>query len=192
MVFSAKVVENRGVGKLMLQIGVIGFVFIIVSLLIPSLQSITPFFAVALLFIIIIIAIINKGDVSSYKMVDDLIVFGDGMQICKIIFLYNEITNLHFEFQSYHDAIDYRLAKTHELQSFGIGNNLSFIYRNQKFRYQFYLQSRQHYVQFVQMLEQLYYNKISFEEKNLKGKTFLMRNVNDDQLQSLKKHYHFD
>lgn len=192
MLFRAKIVEDHGVGKLLLRLGGIGFIFILISLAIPSLQSISPFFAIALLLTVFITAIIYKGDLSSYKMVNDIFVYVDGMQICRIQFPYTELSKLQFEFQSYQNATDYRVAKTGEPQSFGIGNNLSFIYRNQKFSYQFYLQSRQHYVQFVQMLEQLYNHKISFEEKNLKGKTFLMRNVNDDQLQSLKKHYQYD
>ncbi len=191
MLFTAKVVEDRSVGKMLLRIGCIGFAFMIVCLLIPSLQGIASFFGISTLLVIIITAIIYRGNIASYQLVNDLLVFEDGMQICRILFPYKELTQLCFEFQSYQHEADYRTARTNESQSFGIGNNLSFIYRNQKFRYQFYLQNHQHYVQFVQMLEQLYEHRISFGERNLKGKTFLMRNVNDEQLQSLKSHYHY-
>lgn len=191
MLFTAKVVEDRSVGKILLRVGGIGFAFVIVCLVIPSLQPIAPFFALSTLLIVIVTAIIYRGNIASYELVNDLFVFEDGMQICRILFPYNEITQLSFEFQSYQHETDYRLARTNEPQSFGIGNNLSFTYRNQKFKYQFYLQNRQHYIQFVQMLEQLYEHQVSFGERNLKGKTFLMRNVNDQQLQSLKSHYHY-
>ena len=191
MLFNAKVVEDRNAGKILLRVGGIGFFFVIVSLVIPTFQSIAPFFAISTLLIVTVTAIIYRGDVASYEMVNDLFVFEDGMQICRILFPYKELTQLNFEFQSYQHETDYRVARTNEAQSFGIGNSLSFMYRNQKFRYQFYLQNHQHYVQFVQMLEQLYEHKINFGERNLKGKTFLMRNVNDEQLQSLKSHYHY-
>lgn len=191
MLFNAKVVEDRNAGKMLLRVGGIGFAFVIVALVIPSLQIIAPFIAITTLLIVIVTAIIYRGDIASYEMVNDLFVFEDGMQICRFLFPYSELTKLSFEFQSYQKNVDYRQARTHELQSFGIGNNLSFVYRNQKFKYQFYLQSHQHYVQFVEMLEQLYDHRINFDERNLKGKTFLMRNVNDEQLQSLKSHYHY-
>ncbi len=192
MLFSAKLVEDRPAGKIMIGIAVTGIAFIFIAILIPELNDLVPFFFTTLLVSVGVTAIVAGGDLSNYKLVNDLQVFPDGMQISNIIFPFKEISDLIFEFQSYQEVeavYNNQGQKTKGYKSFGLGNNLSFMYKNQRFHYQFHLQSRKHYIVFVKMLEVLYENNIQFSEKNLDGPTFLMRNVDEDQLQLLKLQY---
>jgi hypothetical protein len=191
MLFSAKVMEDRAAGKIMIAASFVGVVFILLGMLLPSLNDTVPFFIVGMVVFVVVMSILFKGDLSSYRLANDLYIYVDGMQISKLIFPFAELSELKFEFQSYQENDNYRTQPKRTRQSYGLGNNLSFTYKNQHFHYQFFLQSRQHYVSFVQMLEQLYEHGIGFSETNLKGKTFLMQNVNEEQLVLLKRRYHY-
>jgi hypothetical protein len=182
-------VEDQPAGKLMIRVAVVGVIFIFLGMLLPSLQDIVPLFIVGLVLSIIVMAIITKGDLSSYKIVNDIHVFVDGMRIKQLVFPFDEVSKLSFEFQSYHEAETYHNRGKRGQKSYGLGNGLSFRYRQQNFTYQFYLQSPQHYKAFVNMLEILYENNIPFSENNLHGPTYLMQNVNNDQLALIRRQY---
>ena len=189
MLFTAKLVEDRPAGKIMIGVAATGIAFIFISILIPELNDLVPFFFTTLLISVGVMAIIAKGDLSNYKLINDFTVFVDGMQISQLVFPFQELSELSFEFQSYQEVEEIYNGGRRGYKSYGLGNNLSFNYRNQAFHYQFYLQSRQHYVAFVRMLEVLYEHQVSFSEKNLQGATFLMRNVDAEQLQLLQRQY---
>ena len=191
MLFASKVVEDNAAGITMIRIGIIGIVFIIVSLLIPTLNGITPFFVAALVLSVVVAAIVYKGDLSSYKMEKNIYVFEEEMQISGFVFPLNELTKLKFSMGSYSNMNALGLGESEEKKNeYGTENDVSFHYKSQDFKYQFYLKNEKHFHQFINMLEQLYLNKVRFEEKNFKGKTFLMRNVNEEQYRVLIRKYY--
>ena len=192
MLFTAKVVEMNTTGVMLIKVGVVVFVFVAISLFTPSLAFLVPFFLLAMLALIIITAVVTKGNLSSYILENDLIVFDTEMQICHLIFPMNEIRNLQFEFKSFNGMIYPTYETETDLansQNYGLENIISFLYKKQRFEYRFYIQSQQHFYSFVQMLEQLYVCHVTFKERNWKGHTFLMQNVNAKQYQQLMRKY---
>jgi len=190
MLFASKVVEDNTAGITMTRIGIIGIIFIMVSLLIPTFNALTPFFVAGLILSVIIAAIVYRGDLSSYKMEKDIFIFDEEMQISGFVFPLEELSKLEFSMGSYSNMNALGLGESEQKKNeYGISNNVSFHYKSQDFNYQFYLKNQQHFHQFINMLEQLYLNRIHFKEKNFKGKTFLMRNVNDEQYKVLTRKY---
>ena len=192
MLFAAKVVEKGVIGLTIITVGVITFIFIIPTMIIPSLEYLTPFFLAALILFVIVAAVVFKGDVSSYKLENDLYIFDSEIQICHIVFPMDEVQELKFSFRSFYGMIfpgyDTEPDPAYS-RSYGLDNRISFKYKNQHFNYKFYIHSQQHFFQFRDMLEQLYIQQVVFEENNYQGKTFMMHNVNDAELRILQRKY---
>ncbi|MEO7313465.1 MAG: hypothetical protein ABIX01_23990 [Chitinophagaceae bacterium] len=189
MLFAAKVVERNASGAMLIRVGFVTLTFVLVSMSVPSLSFLAPFFFVTMLLLIIITGIVTRGNLSSYKMENDLYVFDSELQICHLVFPMAEVKELQFSFDSYNGMTSNTNRTGNDSNSFGLGNRLSFRYKKQFFEYDFYVQSQQHYHHFVQMLDMLYIGHINFEERNGKGKTFMMHNVTDEQYQKLKSKY---
>jgi len=192
MLFAAKVVEPNANGTMLIKVGVVALVFIVITLIVPSLGFLAPFFLLAVLLLVIITAIVTKGNLSSYKLENDLVVFDSEMQICHIVFPMDEVTGLKFEFKSFNGMIYPTYNTETDLansRDYGLDNRISFRYKKQYFEYKFYVQSQQHFFNFVQILEKLYESHVPFEEQNWKGKTFMMQNVNELQYEKLIRKY---
>jgi len=190
MLFAAKVVEPNANGVLLFRLAMIAAVFIIVSMSVESLNFLAPFFLAAALLMLIISAIFSKSDLSSYKLEKNLIIFDDEMQISGFVFPVKELSKIHFVYRTYCNLDEYTPKRNKlEKNDLGLNNELSFVYKKQQFNYDFYIQSYNHYLNFVNMLEQLYLYQVSFTEENYYGKTFMMRNVDDVAYEQLKRKY---
>ncbi|MES2776634.1 MAG: hypothetical protein V4722_20825 [Bacteroidota bacterium] len=192
MLFATKLVESNATGMMLIKVSVLAMIFMFICLLLPTLSFLAPFFLVFLLILIIGTAIFTKGNLSSYKLENDLVVFDTEIQISQIVFPMDELKELKFYFMSF-NGMRFPTYETEtdigSSRNYGLENRISFRYKKQKFDYKFYVQSQQHFHSFVQMLEQLYVSHINFGEQNWKGKTFLMQNVTEEQYQHLMRKY---
>jgi|GEM_PF-1769824 len=185
MLFITKVVSFSHKNVNIKLLALLGFFIFELSLFVQSLQVYSGYVLVVLMSGIVLSAIFSKNSLAPFDLKDDMVVYEDQIVISNIIFPFTEITNLDFSFVAFQGMSEYSYAAdadasskpTSGIRCHGIDNVVSFRYKNQRFHYRFYVQSRKHFLQFVSMLEQFYALHIDFTESNTHGKTFGMSNV---------------
>lgn len=175
----------------------IEFLPLIICLFTPSLAQYTHYVFLAIIFTPAFGFLLNKGELSVYKLDKDFIVYEKHFEVETFIFDFKEIKNLIFHFESFQNMYpncyetdpDAGLKRTAGSRIYGLANTIAFSYKSQMFNYRFYVQNQAHFFEFVQMLEYLYISHINFNEENWYGKTFLMQNVNAAEYDNLLAKY---
>jgi hypothetical protein len=193
--FSAKVV---GINNYLLSIMLFAFIGGCIVLLLIMLTPIDGQLACYIFLVIILLTVVavlfSKNGLSIKTSNEKFFVYEDHLEIGQLIFPFIELADLEFSFTSFVRMKKHAYEPNPEADyendvEDGTNNSVSFLYRNQTYNYSFLVESQQRFFVFVQMLEQLYMNQINFLEKNWYGKTFMMRNVTDEQYQELKQAY---
>jgi len=198
MLFATEVVSVNNKNVTVQLVVLFGFLAFMISLLVKSLQAYSGYIILAVVVSAVLTVGLSKDSLEAYTLEDEFFVNEDHLIVSNLVFPFSEIADLDFHFKafrnmrqhSYDTDPDVNVSAARGTDVYGVSNIVSFQYKKQTFRYQFYVQNHAHFLQFVAMLEQLYVLQVNFTESNWNGKTFMMGNVNAHQYHEKKSMYH--
>ena len=180
MLFITKIVSFSRRNVHIKLLALLGFVIFEISLFVVEFQVYSGYILAVLMSSIVMAAIFSKNSLAPYSLEKDMVVYEDRFVISNIIFPFQEIKNLDFHFvafkgmsaSSYYADSEADVKITSGTRVHGIENVVSFQYKNQHFAYQFYVNGRKHFLQFISMLKQFHALHINFTENNGLWKTW--------------------
>ena len=157
---------------------------------IPSLSDDIPYVFGTGIGIVIIGAIIARGDVRNYGLsADDLLVSPEGISIGAVFYPLRMVSDLDFNVEAYNGMYVNDGAMVSGSKSDGMTNELSFVAGGQRVKCGFYLESMEHVQQLGLLFDALYQRHIPFVEHNRNTRTYMLKVLNERELEEFKRRY---
>lgn len=157
---------------------------------IPSMSDYIPYVFGGGIGVVVIGAFIARGDVRSYELSsEDLIVSMEGISVGSVHYPMRMISNMDFNAEAYDGLYVNDGAMVSGSNSDGMTNELSFDAGGQKVKCGFYLQSKQHVQQLGLLFDAFYQRHIPFVERNRNTRTYMLKVMNERELEEFKKQY---
>lgn len=157
---------------------------------IPSLNDDIPYVFGTGIGIVILGALIARGDVRNYGLSSDHLVVGpDGITVGPVFYPLRMVTALDFNVEGYNGMYVNDGAMVSGSSSDGMTNELSFVVGGQRVKCGFYLESMEHVVQLGLLFDEFYQRRIPFVEHNRGTRTYLLKVLNERELEEFKKRY---
>ena len=156
---------------------------------IPSLNSYYPYVFGVGIGIVIIGAVIARGDVRSYGLSEEeLIVSTAGIKVGGIFYPMKMVKNMDFNVEAYDGLYVNDGAMVSGSNSDGMTNDLKFESGGAVIKCGFYL-SRQHVQLLAGVFDEFYQLHIPFVERNRSNRTYMLRILNERELEEFKRKY---
>jgi hypothetical protein len=140
--------------------------------------------------VVVIGAIIARGDVRSYGMSeDDLVVNASGITVGAIHYPLRLVSQINFNVEAYNGMYVNDGAMVSGSFSDGMTNLLSFESGGAKVDCGFYLASKEHVQQLGLLFSEFYERRIPFVERNRSTRTYLFKVLNERELEEFKRKY---
>jgi hypothetical protein len=157
---------------------------------IPSLNDDIPYVFGTGIGIVIIGAIIARGDVRNYGLSpDDLAVSPEGIAIGPVFYPLRMVSDLDFNVEAYNGLYVNDGAMVSGSKSDGMTNELSFVAGGQRVKCGFYLESKEHVQQLGLLFDALYKRHVPFVEHNRNTRTYMLKVLNERELEEFKRRY---
>jgi len=157
---------------------------------IPGMNEYIPWVFGGGIAIVVIGAVIARGDVSTYGLSDDLLTVSSiGIMIGTEQYSLNQIHNLDFNVEAYAGMYVNDGAMVSGQNSDGMTNELSFEAEGRMVRCGFYLESKLHVQQLALLFNEFYERHIPFVERNRSTRTYMFQKLSDKELMEFKKKY---
>jgi|ERR1700754_1998255 len=157
---------------------------------IPSLSDDIPYVFGTGIAIVVIGAIIARGDVRNYGLSpEDLMVGPDGINVGTMFYPMRMISELDFNVEAYSGMYVNDGAMVSGSNSDGMTNELSFVAGGQRVKIGFYLESKEHVLQLGLLFDEFYQRRIPFVEHNRSTRTYLLKVLNERELEEFKRRY---
>ncbi len=157
---------------------------------IPSLNDDIPYVFGTGIGIVIIGAIIARGDVRNYGLSpDDLLVSPEGITIGAVFYPLRMVSNLDFNVEAYSGMYVNDGAMVSGSKSDGMTNELSFAAGGQRVKCGFYLESKEHVLQLGSLFDEFYQRRVPFVEHNRSTRTYMLKVLNERELEEFKRGY---
>jgi hypothetical protein len=162
----------------------------LVLVFIPSLSDYIPYVFGTGIAIVVIGAIIARGDVATYGLSEDDLVFNAvGIEVSGRRYALNEVREIDFDVQAYEGLYVNDGAMVSGSKSDGMTNSLSFEVGGKKVSCGFFLQNKLHVQQLAVVFNFLYERHIPFIERNRSTRTYMFQVLTERELVEFKKRY---
>ncbi|MBS1662530.1 MAG: hypothetical protein JST68_15920 [Bacteroidetes bacterium] len=157
---------------------------------IPAFNGYIPYVFGIGIAIVVIGAFIARGDVRNYTLSpEDLIVSIEGISVGSVHYPFRMISNMNFNVEAYDGLYVNDGAMVSGSNSDGMTNDISFEAGGQKINCGFYLQSKEHVTVLRDLFDEFYQRRVPFVERNRNTRTYLLRVLNDVELEEFKRRY---
>lgn len=162
----------------------------LILVFIPPLEDYIPWVFGAGIVVVVIGAIIARGDITDYGLgEDDIAVSVKGIAIGSQVYPMNQIRKLDFDVQAYEGMYVNDGAMISGANSDGMTNRLSFEVNGKTIEAGFYLGSAQHVQLLGVVFNEFYELHIPFIEHNKSTRTFMFQYLKGKELEEFKKKY---
>ena len=140
--------------------------------------------------IVVIGAVIARGDLASYGLSDeDLVVDGRGIRVGEQYYPLQTVSNLDFNVEAYAGLYVNDGAMVSGANSDGMTNGLSFEAGGKSVNCGFFLESKVHVQQLALIFNEFYERRIPFIERNRSTRTYMFQHLNAQELAEFKRRY---
>jgi len=157
---------------------------------IPSMQDYIPYVFGAGIAVVVIGALIARGDVRNYGLSsDNLLINPSGISVGPMHYPMHMITGMDFNVEAYNGLYVNDGAMVSGSRSDGMTNDLTFRAGGAKVSCGFYLDSKEHVQQLALLFDDFYRRRVPFIERNRSRRTYLLQYLNDRELEEFKDRY---
>jgi hypothetical protein len=157
---------------------------------IPNMEDYIPYVFGVGIAVVIIGAVIARGDVRNYGLSpDELIVSHAGITLGPMHYPLTMITEMDFNVEAFNGLYVNDGAMVSGSKSDGMTNDLSFRAGGSKIKCGFYLDSQQHVQQLGLVFHEFYTRHIPFVERNRSRRTYLFQFLQGRELEEFKARY---
>lgn len=157
---------------------------------IPSAEDYIPYVFGGGIAVVVIGAVIARGDVRNYGLSDEeLIITSDGISVGSMHYPFSMITDMDFNVEAYNGLYVNDGAMVSGSNSDGMTNELSFKAGGSRVSCGFYLDSQQHVQQLGLIFHEFYVRKVPFVERNRSRRTYLFQFLQGRELEEFKERY---
>ena len=157
---------------------------------IPSMEDYIPYVFGGGIAVVVIGAVIARGDVRNYGFSsDELIITDAGITVGAMHYPFSMITEMDFNVEAYEGLYVNDGAMVSGSKSDGMTNDLTFKAGGSKVSCGFYLQSQQHVQRLGLVFHEFYLRRMPFIERNRSRRTYLLQFLSDKELQEFKERY---
>ncbi|HVU95929.1 MAG TPA: hypothetical protein VHE34_11925 [Puia sp.] len=157
---------------------------------IPPIQDYYPYVFGAGIAVVVLGALIARGDVRNYGLSpDELVVSLEGITVGAVFYPLRMVRNLNFNVEAYNGLYVNDGAMVSGSNSDGMTNELSFESGSGKVSVGFYLESKAHVQQLGLVFDAFYRARIPFVERNRGRQTYLFQHLSGVELEEFKRKY---
>jgi hypothetical protein len=157
---------------------------------IPGMNGYIPYVFGSGIAIVVIGAVIARGDMRSYGLSDeDLVVSASGISVGAIHYPLTMIRDINFNVEAFNGMYVNDGAMVSGSNSDGMTNSLTFETGGGKVDCGFLLQSREHVQQLAVVFAEFYERHIPFVERNRSTRTYMFKVLNPRELEEFKARY---
>jgi len=157
---------------------------------IPHMDDYIPYVFGIGIAVVIIGAVIARGDVRNYGLSpDEVIVSASGITVGPMHYPLGMITEMDFNVEAFNGLYVNDGAMVSGSKSDGMTNDLSFRAGGSKIKCGFYLDSQQHVQQLGLVFHEFYTRHIPFVERNRSRRTYLFQFLQGRELEEFKARY---
>lgn len=162
----------------------------VVMALIPSMQDYYAYAFGIGLAIVIIGAVIARGDVTNYGLSEEeLFVSETRIEIGTQSYPLTQVRKMDFNVEAYAGRYMNDGAMISGTSSDGMTNGLTFEFNGKTIDCGFFLSSKEHVLQLGAVFDQFYQRRIPFIERNKSTRTYLFQILSDPQIEEFKRAY---
>ncbi|HEY4108687.1 hypothetical protein [Puia sp.] len=159
-------------------------------LFIPSLNDYIPYVFGSGIAVVVIGALIARGDVRNYGLSpDELVVSPEGINVGAVHYPLRLIRNMNFNVEAYNGLYVNDGAMVSGSKSDGMTNDLSFESGSGKVSVGFFLASQEHVQQLGLVFDAFYRARVPFIERNRGRQTYLFQHLSGVALEEFKRKY---
>ena len=193
MEFRTKIVVSRRNKRA--YIAYMGLFIAVASLLlvfIPSLDVYIPYVFGTGVAVVVIGALIARGDVRNYGLSgEELVISTEGIRLGALFHPLKMVRSMDFNVEAYAGMYVNDGAMISGSNSDGMTNELKFESGGGLVKCGFYLGSKQQVQQLAQLFDTFYQQHIPFIERNRHTRTYMLRVLSESELEEFKKKYHY-
>ena len=157
---------------------------------IPSLDSYIPYVFGAGIGVVVIGAVIARGDMRNYGLSEEeLIVSAAGIKVRGVFYPMKMVKAMDFNVEAYDGLYVNDGAMVSGSNSDGMTNDLQFESGGAVVKCGFYLSGQQHVQQLAGVFDTFYQLHIPFVERNRSRRTYMLRMLNEKELEEFKRKY---
>ena len=157
---------------------------------IPPITDYYPYVFGIGIVIVVIGALIARGDVRNYGLsTDELVVGPEGISVGAVHYPLRMVRNMDFNVEAYNGLYVNDGAMVSGSKSDGMTNDFSFESGSGKVAVGFYLESKEHVQQLGVIFDAFYRARVPFIERNRGRKTYLFQHLSGVELEEFKRKY---
>jgi hypothetical protein len=162
----------------------------LVLVFIPGMNRYIPYVFGGGIALVVIGAVIARGDVRSYGLSDeDLVVNASGITVGAIHYPLTMVRDINFNVEAFNGMYVNDGAMVSGSNSDGMTNSLTFETGRGRVDCGFLLQSLEHVQQLGALFSEFYSRHIPFVERNKSTRTYLFKVLNERELEEFKARY---
>ena len=162
----------------------------LILVFIPSMQDDIPWVFGVGIAIVVIGAVIARGDVATYGLSEEeLVVSSSGVSVGGQYYQMNQLKNIDFNVEAYAGLYVNDGAMVSGANSDGMTNGLSFEAGGKTVDCGFFLENKLHVQQLAVVFNELYERHIPFIERNRSTRTYMFQHLSERELVEFKKRY---
>ncbi|HEY4062773.1 MAG TPA: hypothetical protein VGM30_12780 [Puia sp.] len=162
----------------------------LILVFIPSMEDDIPWVFGVGIAIVVIGAVIARGDVANYGLSEEeLVVSLAGISVGSQRYPMQSITNMDFNVEAYAGLYVNDGAMVSGSNSDGMTNGLTFEVEGRKIDCGFFLENKMHVQQLAMVFNELYERHIPFVERNRSTRTYMFQILNERELVEFKRRY---
>lgn len=157
---------------------------------IPSMNDYIPYVFGTGIVVVVIGALIARGDLVDYGLSEDeLVVSAAGITMGAVHYPLQLVSDLDFNVEAYEGLYVNDGAMISGSKSDGMTNQLIFVSGGAKITCGFYLSSQQHVMQLGMLFDEFYTRHIPFIERNRHTRTYMLQVLSPLALEEFKRKY---
>lgn len=157
---------------------------------IPTLSDYIPYVFGTGVGVVVIGAIIARGDVRNYGFSEEeLIISMEGIKIGDVFYPMKMVKSMDFNVEAYDGMYVNDGAMVSGSNSDGMTNDLKFESGGATVKCGFYLSGKPHVQQMVQLFDSFYQRHIPFIERNRSKRTYMLQMLTERELEEFKRKY---
>lgn len=162
----------------------------LILVFIPTMQDYIPWVFGVGIAIVVIGAVIARGDVANYGLSEEeLVVSAAGISVAGQYYPINQLRNIDFNVEAYAGLYVNDGAMVSGANSDGMTNGLSFEAGGKMVDCGFFLENKLHVQQLALVFNEWYERHIPFIERNRSTRTYMFQHLTERELVEFKKRY---
>ena len=184
------VISRRNPRAYVAYAGLVIAVSSLVLVFVPSLSYYIPYVFGTGIAVVILGAIIARGDVRNYGLSEDeLVVSAAGITVGAVHYPMRLVSRMDFNVEAYNGMYVNDGAMVSGSNSDGMTNQLTFESGGAKIDCGFYLSGKPQVQELAVLFNEFYERRIPFVERNRSTRTYMFRVLNEKELEEFKRRY---